>query len=143
MLYKLSGRALTLCLIIILSETDSPESGLVELGPGFAIDLEAKDLWLVVVDLWGLNYCSGKLLQEGMWKRGTENTSIQVQATRTALMVRQAIRDVRLFTARAINFDTAGSRLITHAQWEQSLAITMQSWTSTIDTLQKLVVDLS
>ena len=116
LLYKLGGKLLNLRGIrVILSEPDTSLNWFVVFWAALAKNFEAKDLRLVIMDLWRNHNCSWKMLDEDLWEGNPKNASIKIESTRLAIVAWQAVRDIRLLAARTINFHSTYFRFVVHA----------------------------
>mmetsp|Transcript_13273 Transcript_13273/g.22524 ORF Transcript_13273/g.22524 Transcript_13273/m.22524 type:complete len:217 (-) Transcript_13273:279-929(-) len=114
---------------------DVAHRGVVVLAAALADDLEAADLWLVVVDFGRQDHRLLIVLQEVVGEGGPEEGAVDVHLTE--------LGNVDLFTARAVDFDARDLGPVVQAHRQHLLAVAQGSGASAVEALEELLVDLS
>ena len=96
-------------------------------------DVEAVDLWLVVVYLWWQNHGLFVVLKEMVWETRAEEGSVDCH--------RPKLRNVNLVAPWAEDLESGNLQAVAESDWEDLLSITESPWASAIETRQELEVN--
>ena len=99
----------------------------------FSHDVEAIDLWLVMVYLWRQNHGLFVVLEEMVWETRAEEGAVDCH--------RPKLRNIHLVAPWAENLESGNLQAVAESNWEHLLSIAESPWASAIKARKELVVN--